>query len=146
MNATRVFTPATKFVLIWSVIIGGLCQIAMCQNIAEFSSYHAGKRYDFRITLDGLSKSPVWLDDAANPPLSPRQASAVASDYLKTLFSDAENWRVSKISLQPIRDRWVYTVEFIAPLPPGYADYLSSPFNVVVTMNGLAVPAVISSK
>jgi len=42
-----------------------------------FSSYYGDKRYDFRITPEQLAKTPAWLQDQPNPPLSARRALAI---------------------------------------------------------------------
>lgn len=126
------------------LIVVGVCGTALCQYAAEFSSYHGGNRYDSRITHDELTKTPAWRDDEPNPPLSARQAKLVGAEYLKQLFGDADKWRVNEIALVPVADRWVYTISFTEPAPPGVADHASSPFRVVVTMDGIAVPVIVS--
>jgi hypothetical protein len=73
-----------------SLIVCGFCGVATCQYAAEFSSYHGGNRYDFRLTQEQLAKTPVWLDDEANPPLSMRHAKFVGFSYLKQLIADGK--------------------------------------------------------
>ena len=124
-----------------ALIVVTFCGTALCQYSAEFSSYYSGKRYDFRITPDQLASTPVWLDGEPNPPLSARSAKDTAVIYMSDLFSDGSGWRVGEIALHPIAERWVYLISFDPPLPPGCADCLSSPFKIVVLMNGVAVTA-----
>jgi len=118
--------------------------VATCQNAAQFSSYRANKRYDFNLSQQMLEATPTWDQYQDNPPLSPRKALQAAGDYMKVLFPDGDLWEVSQISLQPVRDRWVYLIAFLGPIPKGYAEYMQSPVTLVVTMDGVAVPAVIS--
>ena len=117
---------------------------AMSQQVAEFSSYHSGNRYDFRLTHKQLLNTPAWLEDDPNPPLSPRTAQSAALSYLRTLFDNATAWRLEEIKLVPLIERWVYVVSFTPPPPPNVSDYGSTPFSIVVTMDGNAVTAVVS--
>ena len=71
-----------------ALIVVSFCGTALCQYSAEFSSYYSGKRYDFRITPDQLTSTPVWLDAEPNPPLSARSAKDIASIYMSDLFAD----------------------------------------------------------
>ena len=134
---------ASKLLAIF-LIVSALCGTAVCQQVAEFSSYHGGNRYDFRLTHEELAKTPAWNNDDENPPLSVRQAKVVGAESLKHLFADAEEWRMNEITLHPIADRWVYTISFTEPPPPGCKDCLAFPFVVVVRMDGVAVPATVS--
>ena len=116
----------------------------MPQQVAEFSSYYSSNRYDFRLTHEQLLKTPPWLEEEPNPPLSPRTAQSAALSYLRTLFDDTDAWRLEAIKLVPLSERWVYVVSFTPPPPPNVADYFATPFSVVVTMDGNAVTAVVS--
>jgi hypothetical protein len=127
-----------------ALMIGALWGTAMSQQAAEFSSYYSGNRYDFRLTHKQLLNTPAWLEDEPNPPLSPRTAQSAALSYLKTLFDNADAWRLEEIKLVPLSERWVYVVSFTPPPPPNVADYTATPFSIVVTMDGNAVTAVLS--
>jgi hypothetical protein len=128
-----------------ALVVCTLLAPAFSQQAAEFSSYHSGKRYDFRLTHEQLLETPAWLEDEPNSPLSPRSAQQAARSYLRTLFDQTGNWRLEEIKLVPIGERWVYVVSFTAPPPADVQEYMSSPFAIVVTMDGNAVPAVVSS-
>ena len=67
-----------------------------------------------------------------------------ASAGLKQLFDNADEWKLDLVTLKPMRDRWIYVVSFVAPLPSECKDCLSFPFILVVTMDGKALPAEIS--
>ena len=126
------------------LMVGSLCGSALSQYSAEFSSYYSGNRYDFRLTHEQVANTPAWLEDEPNPPLSPRTAKNVALTYLRTLFDDANTWRVNEIKLVPLTERWVYVVSFTPPLPRDCRDCLTTPFSIVVTMDGNAITAVVS--
>jgi len=128
-----------KHIVILAVMVAGLSGSALCQYIAEFNSYHSGKRYDFRITRERLLSTPPWLDSEPDPPLSARSAKDIATAYLSHLFKNASEWSVSEIALSPVAERWVYLISFNPPPPPGCADCMSEPFRVVVLMDGVAV-------
>ena len=67
-----------KRITMLALVVGSLCGSALCQYAAEFSSYHSGNRYDFRLTREQLSNTPAWLEDEPNPPLSPGAAKNAA--------------------------------------------------------------------
>lgn len=127
-----------------ALMIAALCGTALPQQAAEFSSYYSGNRYDFRLTHKQLLNTPAWLEDEPNPPLSPRMAQSAAMNYLRTLFDSATTWRLEEIKLVPLIERWVYVVSFTPPPPPNVADYMSTPFSIVVTMDGTAITAAVS--
>jgi hypothetical protein len=133
-----------KQIAMLALMVFTLCGSAPCQYSAEFSSYYSGKRYDFRLTREQLSNTPAWLEDELNPPLSPRTAKNAALTYLIALFDNASAWRVNEIKLVPLSERWVYVVSFTPPMPRDCQDCLSTPFSVVVTMDGNAPKAVVS--
>jgi hypothetical protein len=116
--------------------------------LADFSSYdiHQGKRYDFAITEEVLSRTPPWRTDEEFPPLSPRKAEGLAREQLKRLVEEPESWTRTEIVLQHIEgDRWVYVIEFMGDHPPGVIDGPVSTMKLVVLMNGTAVDPKISS-
>lgn len=67
-----------------TLMMAALCAPAMTQQVAEFSSYYSGNRYDFRLTQKQLLNTPVWREDEPNPPVSPRTAQDAARTYLRT--------------------------------------------------------------
>jgi len=129
-----------RFVILF-LTVASLSGSALCQYSAEFSSYYSGNRYDFRITPEQLPSTPAWLDGEPNPPLSARAAKDVAAISLTDLFKNASAWRVAEITLAPVANRWVYLISFEPPPPPGCYDCMSTPFRIVVLMDGVAVKA-----
>jgi hypothetical protein len=124
-----------------ALIVCCLCASGVCQYSAVFSSYRGGMRYDFRITLEQLANTPAWLEDQPNPPLTARRAQTIAVAYLGQLFADSDKWTRNSIALVPVHDRWVYVIEFTEPPPAECPDCISTPFRVVVMMDGVAVEA-----
>jgi hypothetical protein len=103
-------------------------------------SYHAGRRYESKVTTGMLENSPEWAEGQDNPPLPARRAVEVASAQLSKLLPDGAKWGLQRIHLQPIGAKWIYVVEFLEPLPekPG-VDFRRDYFAIVVLMNGEAV-------
>jgi len=126
-----------------ALMIGILSGPAMSQQVADFSSYYSGNRYDFCLTHKQLLNTPAWLDDETNPPLSARIAQTAALSYLRTLFDDATEWRLEEIKLVPLVERWLYVVSFTPP-PRNCQDCMTTPFSIIVTMDGNPVAATVS--
>ena len=124
-----------------SLLSFAVCSPAACQAIADFSTDYAGVHYTVQLTAEQLASAPQWRDDEANPPLPVREAVLAARTHLKKLFDNGDKWTLTTVTLKPIRDRWVYEISFEAPPPPGYNDYISFPFVIVVLMDGNIVPA-----
>ena len=106
------------------------------QTIATFSSYHGGKRYEFEVTAEQLANCPAWLEGEDNPSLPARRAIEIATNYLSKLFPDAEKWEMYGFSVLPVREKWVYLVQFIEPPPKNVSEHLTTEFKIVVLMNG----------
>ena len=59
---------------------------------------------------------------------------------MATLLPDGKDWRLYEVTLRPIDTHWVYLVQFLEPLRDnGAGQQLSSGFEIVVLMNGMAV-------
>jgi hypothetical protein len=105
-----------------------------------FTVEYGGKKYEFRIPEQDLQKTPVWAPDQDNPPLSARAAIDIAKKEIATLLPNGKEWRLYEVTLRPVDGHWVYLVQFLEPLrTDGAAEQLSSGFQVVVLMNGVAV-------
>ena len=114
--------------------------ILAAQFETTFTVEYGGKKYEFHITDQDLQKTPSWPANQENPPVSARRAIDIASKYLATLLPNGKDWRLYQITLKPIGDRWIYLVEFLEPLRgDAGAQQLSSGFQIVVLMNGVAV-------
>ena len=114
--------------------------ILAAQAETTFTVDYGGKKYEFRVTDAGLQKTPDWAPGQENPPLSARRAIDVAKRELGMLLPNGNDWRLYAVTLRPIENRWIYLVEFLEPLKAGGPErQLSSGFQVVVLMNGVAV-------
>ena len=125
------------------LVLGSLGGTAVSQKAVEYRNYYFGYRYEFRLTSKQLLSTPAWPDDELNPPLSARLALSAARGYLRTLFDDETEWRLDEIKLVPVVERWIYVVTFIPP-PRRCQDCFTIPFQIIVTMDGNAVPAAVS--
>ena len=134
---------AMRLLFLWWAFFGASGPV-VCQVVAKFHAEHAGVHYTTYLTVDRLASTPEWRDEDPNPPLDVRQAMTAASAGLKQLFDNADEWKLDLVTLKPMRDRWIYVVSFVAPLPSECKDCLSFPFILVVTMDGKALPAEIS--
>jgi hypothetical protein len=76
--AIQVGKWCVKPVLCLLLMGSGFSGIALCQYSAQFSSYVAGKRYDFNITPSLLAGTPAWHEDQPDPPFPARRAMAKA--------------------------------------------------------------------
>jgi hypothetical protein len=110
------------------------------QGETTFTVEYNSTRYEYHITDQDLQATPAWPAGEDNPPLSARTAIDIATKQLATLLPDGKDWRLYEVTLRPIADRWVYLVQFLEPLRGnGGGQQLSSGFEVVVLMNGVAV-------
>lgn len=133
-------TPVRQLFLL--LVLGCFCTVAQAQDyVAKFHGFHDGKQFEFTVTSKQLENCPEWLSEQDNPPLSARRALAVASDYLPKLVSNAEEWEVRDVRLRPVRDKWVYVLEFSER-----REGVKSPFVIVVLMNGEVVEPKITKR
>jgi hypothetical protein len=125
------------------MFLQSLCLVAAllaAQVETTFTVEYGGKKYEFRIADQDLQKSPAWAPNQDNPPLSPRRAIDIAKKEIATLLPNGKDWRLYEVTLRPIDSHWVYLVQFLEPLRgDGGGQQLSSGFQVVVLMNGVAV-------
>lgn len=128
--------------LLLSFLLACFCNAAHAQDyVAKFYGEHDGKQFEFTVTTRLLENCPEWLSEQENPPLSARRALAIASDYLPRLVTNAEAWKAGDIRLRPVRDKWVYVVEFSER-----REGVKTPFSIVVLMNGEVVEPKITKR
>jgi hypothetical protein len=114
--------------------------LLLAQAETTFTVEYRGKKYDFRVTDQELSRTPAWPAAEENPPLSARRAIEIAAKHLATLLPDGKDWRLHQVTLKPVDDRWIYLVEFLEPLRgDGSGQQLYGGFQIVVLMNGVPV-------
>jgi hypothetical protein len=110
------------------------------QGETTFTVEYNSTTYVYHITDQDLQATPAWPADQDTPPLSAQRAIDIASKQLAELLPNGKDWRLYEVTLRPIEDRWVYLVEFLEPLRGnGGGQQLSSGFEIVVLMNGVAV-------
>ena len=110
-----------------------------------FTVEYGGKKYEFHIPDQDLQKTPAWPATQESPPLSPRRAIDIASKQLAALLPNGKDWRLYSVTLRPMDDRWIYLVDFLEPVRrDNAAQQLSSSFQVVVLMNGVAITPKVS--
>jgi len=110
-----------------------------------FTVEFGGKKYEFHIADQDLQKTPAWPATQESPPLSPRRAIDIASKQLAALLPNGKDWRLYSVTLRPMDDRWIYLVDFLEPVRrDNAAQQLSSSFQVVVLMNGVAITPKVS--
>ena len=84
------------------VILASLClsAAARAQSPVIFLqfSYHEGKQYESKVTIETLESSPVWADGQENPPLPARRAVELASARLSKIVPDASKWGLQGLS------------------------------------------------
>jgi len=105
---------------------------------------YGGKKYEYRVTDADLQKTPAWAPGQENPPLPVRRAIDAATKQLAMLLPNARDWQLAGVTLRPLENHWVYVVDFQEPPKPAGGDrQVSSGFQVVVLMSGIAmVPSV----
>ena len=125
------------------MFLQSLCLVAAlltAQAESTFTVEYGGKKYEFRIPEQDLLKTPAWVPDQDNPPLSARRAIDIAKEEIAALLPNGKDWRLYEVTLRPLDDHWVYLVQFLEPLrPDGGGQQLSNGFQVVVLMDGVAV-------
>jgi hypothetical protein len=109
--------------------------------VATFNGFHDGKQFEFTVTPAHLENSPEWPGEQDNPPLAARRALAIASDYLPKLVTNVEKWEARAIRLHPVREKWIYVVEFSER-----REGVQAAFVIVVLMNGEVVEPKITKR
>lgn len=112
------------------------------EMVARWASYARGERWVSILLRSDLERSPEWVESEETPPLSPRRAVEVARAQMAKVVPDAVAWPLHSIRLLPVGGprRWVYIVSFSVPPPTTVGGLAGSPFEIVVLMNGEAVP------
>jgi hypothetical protein len=117
-----------RLLFLWWAFFGASSPV-VCQVVAKFHADHDEVHYTTYLAVDQLNSTPEWRDYEPNPPLDVRQAMTAASEGLKQLFDNADEWKLDAVTLKPMRDRWIYVVGFVAPSLQspwrGYAGALS---------------------
>ena len=99
-----------------------------------------GKSFYFPVTMAEVVATPAWGADAPHPPLSARDAIAIARRQLDELVTDRAVWRFDQVCLSEFgADRWAYFVGFRREYPPEIAVIGADTFYIPVLMNGATI-------
>ena len=124
--------------------------------VGAIYSYIDGKTLTFGLSEKAANEQSVWKSDDKNPPLSVRDAIAIAKNKLMEIFPERRRWTFKGIALCPTvftldaSDRielWQYHVTFERhrePRNPPHDD-VDGKVTLVVLMDGTAVHPVIKS-
>ena len=126
-----------RWLILFMFTLINLGAVTNAQTPARFHSTWDNKRYDFYVTEEQLKQTPTWAANEEAPPLAPRSALASARKSLETLIEGSDHWQVTRISLTPMWQSWVYLIEFAKPTNESHGP--RPHFAVVVLMNGEAV-------
>ena len=124
--------------------------------VSAIYSYIDGKTLAFGLSEKAANEQSVWKSDDKNPPLSVRDAIAIAKSKLMEIFPEQRRWTLKGITLRPTvftldaSDRielWQYHVAFERHMEPRnpHHDAVDGTVTLVVLMDGTAVHPVIKS-
>jgi hypothetical protein len=104
-------------------------------------SFSLDKCYIVTITDRALRKSPAWVVEAENPPLSAQKAIRLANEKRARLVEDTYDWKweIETVSLNPAREgRWYWVVEYKAHFR-GHSTGIPPFLKLAVLMDGTVV-------
>jgi hypothetical protein len=119
------------------------------RGVIEIHSYALGKHYIVAVTQKQLDKSPIWKDDAENPPLSARKAMKLTATMKDNLVKDTDRlvWKQEGASLEEAGDnRWYWLISYRASDPrPGTGSTGQPPtLRLIVLMDGTVIEPQVS--
>lgn len=113
---------------------------------AAFTSECDGKVFGSEITQEQIH-TPVWPDTEPNPPLSVRQAVALAQDCLNGLVRETDRWKLDEVILKPFGNgRWIYLIQFRGFLPPHILDGPAPRLRIAVLMSGKVIEPTVTDR
>ncbi|HVT14712.1 MAG TPA: hypothetical protein VHQ90_00845 [Thermoanaerobaculia bacterium] len=101
-----------------------------------------GKNYDYIVTESVLAKTPEWLPEKQEPPLSIPAAMAIAKKVALADHPKFETVVAAAIEIRPAssyrsKNRWFYSLDF-APVLEGQ-PYYGNEITVVLLLDGTVV-------
>lgn len=135
---------ACIFVMIHCLSV--ICHAANAGDVV-YCSYAFGKKYEVTLSKDAVERTPVWRDDAENPPLSARKAIKLADALRTKLVQDGKKykWKRKSAAIQflPASNQCVWEVDYE---PEFQIDFSGIPpeLHLFVLMDGTVVQPVIS--
>jgi hypothetical protein len=116
------------------------------QDIAgyTFTDYGLEDRFETTITDEILARAPAWPPADANPPVSARNALAIANRVRQTRLVDKNNWKwgLQSVSLLPLdgkSNKWCWSILFSAFPEEGGMSGTPPEFTVIVLMDGTTI-------
>jgi hypothetical protein len=99
------------------------------------------RRYTTRITAEHRQRSPAWDDGAENPPLSAKQAKALATQMKDSVVKDSDThwWGLHGLTLRPMDGKWIWVVTFREHTRNGISTGPATELDIVVMMDGTAL-------
>src|SRR5882724_2671719 len=83
--------------------------------LLRHSTAFEGREYFANLMESDLAGIRLWTD-SDNPPLSPKRAEGIATDYARMLFGPG-TWTTASIGLTNLgRHRWIYIIELHPPM------------------------------
>ena len=106
------------------------------------SYFHLKKKVSVEVTELAVDKTPSWLENSENPPLSAKQAIQKASKFKDTIVVDTkdEKWVLRDAALCPFHgEKWYWLIRFEAE--PFAASFSGVPHDLklAVLMDGTVV-------
>jgi hypothetical protein len=96
-----------------------------------------GNSFSFTLSKAAVEALPQWGTRSGTTAVSPRYATEVARNQLKTLVPDGDNWRLGDVCLSDLReDRWAYLVRFYREYPPEIAVFGGEYLEIPVLLDG----------
>lgn len=98
-----------------------------------------GKRYELVVRQSDVNGAPVWSDDRPTPPLPPRQAIAIATEFAHKFFPESTNPPVFELTMKSVgpKGQWIYIASLELRSQPGWEPNLA--FSLPILMNGRVV-------
>lgn len=108
-----------------------------------FASYFHSKKLTIEVTELAVSKTPSWVENSENPPLSARQAIQNATKVKDKIVKDTneEKWVLKSAELCPFfhGEKWYWRVNFEGELLHGGIMGVPSQISLAVLMDGTVV-------
>ena len=140
------FTMKHLMVIIIAVFIILLSE--PCYAQITRCSYAFSKQYCFTITANMLKVSPVWSEDADNPPLPARKAIRLATKLKNELVKDTEKfkWKLESCSLEQAEtSKWYWFITYFARYQ-GSSTGIPHHLQVIVLMDGTVIRPMVKAQ
>jgi hypothetical protein len=120
-----------------------LVSTAVADSVHNYScySYIDGKTFESQVSPEEIARTPAWLPEAENPPLSARRAIQTSRQQMEAIVADRSVWRLDSVQLLDMGDHlhWMYLVEFERQYPEDVAVYGDHSLRILVLMDGTVI-------